>query len=113
MPARERWQSGAAYNPLPDRVARDPLEGAANRDPGAFDTPDRLDVRRRETSHISLGRGIRHCPGAQWAGLEARVAFEVFSSIRLPTDRPAFRNSIVLRGPRSLPIGATRKEQAA
>ena len=88
------------------------LIGAANHDPEVFDAPERLDVHRREPGHISLGRGIHHCLGAQLARLEARVAFEVllerFSSIRLLTDRPAFRNSIVLRGLRSLPIGATR-----
>ena len=88
------------------------LIGAANHDPVVFDAPDRLDVHRREASHISLGRGIHHCLGAQLARLEARVAFEVllerFSSIHLLTDRPAFRNSIVLRGLRSLPVGATR-----
>ena len=88
------------------------LIGAANHDPEVFDAPERLDVHRRESSHISLGRGIHHCLGAQLARLEARVAFEVllerFSSVRLLTDRPAFRNSVVLRGLRSLPIGATR-----
>ena len=88
------------------------LIGAANHDPAVFDAPDRLDVHRRDTGHISLGRGIHHCLGAQLARLEARVAFEVllerFSSIRLLADQPAFRNSIVLRGLRSLPVGATR-----
>ena len=88
------------------------LIGAANHDPAVFDAPDRLDVHRRDAGHISLGRGIHHCLGAQLARLEARVAFEVllerFSSIRLLTDRPVFRNNIVLRGLRSLPIGATR-----
>ena len=86
------------------------LIGAANHDPAVFDGPDRLDIHRREVSHISFGRGIHHCLGAQLARLEGRVAFEVllerFSSIRLLTDRPAFRHSIVLRGLRSLPIGA-------
>ena len=88
------------------------LIGAANHDPAVFDAPDRLDVHRRDAAHISFGRGIHHCLGAQLARLEARVAFEVllerFSSIRLLTDRPVFRNNLVLRGLRSLPIGATR-----
>ena len=88
------------------------LIGAANHDPAVFDRPDRLDVRRREVSHISFGRGIHHCLGAQLARMEGRIAFEAllerFSSIRLLTDRLAFRNSIVLRGLESLPIGATR-----
>ena len=88
------------------------LIGAANHDPAVFDRPDRLDVRRREVSHISFGRGIHYCLGAQLARMEGRIAFEAllerFSSIHLLTDRLAFRNSIVLRGLESLPIGATR-----
>ena len=88
------------------------LIGAANHDPAVFGRPDRLDLHRREVSHISFGRGIHHCLGAQLARMEGRIAFEVllerFSSIRLLTGSPAYRNSIVLRGLRSLPIGATR-----
>ena len=86
------------------------LLGSANRDPDAFSDPDRLDVGRRDSNHISFGRGIHHCLGAALARLEGRIALEVllerFSSIRLLDERPVFRNAIVLRGLESLPVAA-------
>ena len=88
------------------------LAGAANRDPDAFINPDQLDINRPKQDHISFGRGIHHCLGTALARLEGRIAFEMllerFDSLRLLTDRPAFRNSIVLRGLTSLPVGARR-----
>ena len=84
--------------------------GAANRDPEAFDEPDRLDVTRSRGSNVSFGRGIHHCLGAPLARLEARIALEVllerYSSLRLLGRRPAFRRAIVLRGLEALAIRA-------
>ena len=84
------------------------LVGAANRDPDMFEEPDRLDVGRAHNPHLSLGRGIHHCFGARLARLEARVAFQMllerFARIELPGRRPKFRDGIVLRGLRSLPL---------
>ena len=86
------------------------LNGSANHDPAVFDHADRLDIARGETNHVAFGRGIHHCLGAPLARLEGRVAVEVllerFPSLRLLSDRPAFRNSIVLRGLESLPVKA-------
>ncbi len=88
------------------------LIGTANRDPAMFEDPNRLDVGRRECHHLSFGRGIHHCLGAPLARLEGRIVLEMllerFSSIGLRTDRPVFRNSIVLRGLQSLPVRAVR-----
>ena len=84
--------------------------GAANRDPDRFGTPDQLDIRRDEGSHLSFGHGIHACIGATLARLEGRVAIEVllerFSSIRLLDPDPDFHSSIVLRGLRALPLAA-------
>ena len=86
------------------------LLGAANRDPETFEHPDRLDVGRAGGNHLSFGRGIHHCLGAPLARLEGRIVLETllerFSSMRLLSERPTFRNSVVLRGLQSLPVAA-------
>ena len=87
------------------------LLGAANRDPAEFAQPDRLDITRNPRNHVAFGRGIHHCLGAPLAVLEGRIVIEMllerFASMRLLTDRPTFRNSVVLRGLESLPVAAT------
>ena len=86
------------------------LLGSANRDPEVFSEPDRLDLSRQEANHISFGRGIHHCLGASLARLEGRLTFEAimerFGDIRMQTDRPVFRDNIILRGLEILPISA-------
>ena len=84
------------------------LVGAANRDPDVFGNPDQLDVGRAPCPHLSLGRGIHYCLGALLARFEARIVFEGllerFSRIDPLARRFRFRNGIVLRGLRSLPL---------
>ena len=86
------------------------LLGSANRDPEMFSEPDRLDLGRQEANHISFGRGIHHCLGASLARLEGRLTFEAvmerFSDIRMQTERPVFRDNIILRGLDVLPVSA-------
>lgn len=76
--------------------------GAANRDPEAFPDPDRLDIGRQQTSHLSFGRGIHYCLGAPLAVMEAKIAFAAllkrYSSIQLASE-PKARKQVVLRGP--------------
>jgi cytochrome P450 len=57
-----------------DRVAM--FFPAANRDPRAFDDPDRFDIRREPNQHVSFGGGGAHfCLGAHLARREISVMF--------------------------------------
>ena len=82
--------------------------GAANRDPLAFSDPDRLDLTRAGTGHLSFGFGTHFCLGAPLARLEAEVAFAALlarlPSLRLASDGVEFRPNPILRGLRSLPV---------
>ena len=85
------------------------LLGAANRDPRKWDEPDVLDVGRQGPQPMSFAAGIHYCLGAPLARAEGQVVLErlldTFPTIEPAwDDRPAFRNSIVLRGLEALPV---------
>ena len=84
------------------------LIGAANRDPEAFEDPDRLDVGRNPGAHLAFGGGIHHCLGVPLARLAGRIVLEMllerFRSMKLAGHGPRFRPGVVLRGLESLPV---------
>ncbi|MET8450600.1 cytochrome P450 family protein [Streptomyces sp. NPDC005209] len=106
------------------RFAREPLEiggtpiaegeavlvglGAAQRDPGRHDDPDRFDIRRDTRGHLAFGHGLHYCLGAPLARLEARTAIRSLLE-RVPAlalDGPAddWLPGMLMRGVRRLPV---------
>lgn len=83
---------------------------SANRDPSRFPDPDRLDLGRDATGHLSLGHGIHYCVGAPLARTEAEIALAALLERlpRLALDAPAdelrWRPSMRSRGLVALPV---------
>jgi unspecific monooxygenase len=84
------------------------LLASANRDPAQFERPDELDLRREENRHLAFGMGIHFCLGAPLARIEGQVALaELARRLRQPelaTDSPAYKENLILRGLRALPV---------
>ena len=85
---------------------------AANRDPGRYANPDRLDTDRAESRHLAFGHGIHHCLGAVLARMEGQLALGSLLR-RLPELRLAVADDdlhwghgdgLVLRGLSELPV---------
>lgn len=81
--------------------------GAANRDPEAFDQPDRLDIARKPNHHVAFGHGGHACAGMNVARLEARIAFGAllarFPGLRL-AGPPQRDRRVRFRGFSALPV---------
>lgn len=84
------------------------LLGAANRDPDAYEDPDRLDITRQRNKPLSFGGGIHLCLGAQLARIETaetlKVLFERLPHLTLDNpEKPDWRATVTLRGVTTLP----------
>ncbi len=81
--------------------------GAANRDAGAFDQPEQLDIARKPNNHLAFGQGAHACSGMNVARLEARIALAglLARAPRLQLRGPAERDRrLRFRGWRTLPV---------
>jgi pimeloyl-[acyl-carrier protein] synthase len=81
--------------------------GAANRDPEQFTNPDQLDFTRRNYS-LPFGGGIHFCLGAFLARVQGQIAINAMLQglphLQLNTETLDWRESITLRGLKTLPV---------
>ncbi|MEW1722022.1 cytochrome P450 [Streptomyces sp. NPDC093109] len=85
-------------------------QAAANHDPAAFPSPDRIVLDRPGTPHISFGHGIHYCLGAHLARLELQTTLERVTSrlpelrLAVPEEELRWRDKEFFSGLRSLPV---------
>ena len=118
-PVQGLWRRAAcpvalAGVPVPEGGSVMVRFGAANRDPAAFDDPDRFDITRSNAAqHIAFGLGTHFCLGAALARQEMTSAFRILlertTHIGLDGDmpRPAHDPSFFLRPMKVLPLQFT------
>jgi len=84
------------------------VQHAANRDPEAFDQPDRFDVTRDPNNHIGFGFGLHFCLGASVARLEGTIALEALvrrlPNLELGPDPEVWVPTMLSRGLEHLPV---------
>jgi len=87
------------------------IMGAANRDPGRFSDPDRLDLNRKDNRHVAFGWAAHFCFGAPLARIEGQIAFETIlqrmAHLTLQPGPLVWRENLGLRGLKALPITFT------
>ncbi|WP_230596779.1 cytochrome P450, cyclodipeptide synthase-associated [Rhodococcoides fascians] len=95
--------------------------GAANRDPAAFENPDRFDLRRTDLSadrsftaaaqHMAFGTGIHACVGAAFARDEiataASIVLDLLPDLALAEPDDYQETGLYTRGPKSLLLDFT------
>jgi cytochrome P450 len=105
MPSAEVTIGGRTIKP--DEMVM-PFIGAADRDPAQFPDPDRLDLGRADNRHVAFGLGIHFCLGAPLARVEGQIAINTLvqrlPKLALATEQPEHRQSLTLRGLKSLSV---------
>ena len=84
---------------------------AANRDPEVFAHPHELELERGNNRHLGFGRGIHMCLGAPLARLEGEAALAGLTArfSRIESDEVTWRQNLIIRGPRHLPVHLQKK----
>ena len=88
------------------------MMNAANRDPRAYEEPDRVDLGRNGVAHLTFGFGPHICLGFPLARLEGQVALPAVLSrwrhIEQEGEPPQWLDSMVLRGMTAMPLSVRR-----
>lgn len=91
------------------------VQAGANRDPEAFEDPDRLDIEREGNLHMGFGYAAHYCIGAPFARLEGRIAFQALidrmPDIKLATDQFEWHATLLNRALKSLPVSFAPRAQ--
>ena len=83
---------------------------AANRDPEAYEQPDRLWLARGGPAHLTFGFGMHICLGFPLARMEGQVALPAVVrrwkdiALAVPESKLEWLNSMVFRGMTAMPL---------
>lgn len=82
------------------------LYGSGNRDGRHYRAPDRFDISRRPSDHLSFGFGIHSCAGQSLARMEAEAILSALAARvkRIYVGTPVRHLNNVVRGLESLPV---------
>jgi cytochrome P450 len=84
------------------------LVGSANRDEDRYTDPDRFDVQRADSAHITFGYGLHYCLGAALVRLQGRVALDEvlkrFPDWEVDYDNIKLAPTSTVRGWETMPV---------
>lgn len=82
--------------------------GGANRDPDAFQSPERFDISRQSAQHVAFGFGPHLCFGARLARLQGEVVLQElsrrFPNMHLTGSGLQWKENFALRELQALPV---------